>query len=64
MGFGEDEMVFCSVVWIVGALVILLAVWLFISYKKRGLRRRQRDYYRAYDQTHGHSHRRRSTDRR
>lgn len=55
MGIFESELIICTTFWFAGAAMTLAAVWLVISYKKRALRRRQRQYRAAYEQTYGRS---------
>lgn len=62
MPIPEGELLACTLVWIAGAAMILLAVWMIISYKDRALRRRQRRYRRSYDATFGQTYNRRKAD--
>lgn len=60
MAVTEGELLVCTVVWIAGAGMVLVAVWLILSYKKRCLRRRQRQYRENFNATYGDRPRRRN----
>lgn len=58
----EGDLYLGSFIWLVGALVILWAVWLVLSHKNRCIRRRQRRFHEQYASTITQHRRRRKDD--